>query len=272
MRDTLVIDFETKKSFEEVGGKQNLRDLGISVAGVYSYRDDAFRAYEEHELPEFEEQLLHTEHLIGFNIINFDLPVLAPYLTRVSLDRIAVTDIFDDAVKFLGHRIGLAGLAKATLGASKSGDGLEALKWFKEGRIEEVKRYCLDDVRLTHDLYEYGKRHGHVLFESYFDKKIHSIPVSWGRAVEQPVRGALEDAFVNRKRLMIEYVSSEDASGDGFAKQRYIDVYRIHKNEIEAYCHLRKGLRKFRIDRIMKAEPTRESYIIPEDVQASLFS
>lgn len=179
MKDTLVIDLETKKSFAEVGGEQNIRELGISVAGVYSYGKNEFFAFEEHELPQLERMLEESVHIIGFNIKHFDLPVLEPYLSKVSLARISVTDMFEDAVRFLGHRVGLNALAKATLGKAKSGHGLEALQWFKEGRIEEVKKYCLDDVRLTRDLYEYGKAKGFLLFESYMDGKTHSIPVSW---------------------------------------------------------------------------------------------
>lgn len=271
-KDTLVIDFETKKSFAEVGGEQNIRELGISVAGVYSYAKDAFFAFEEHELPQFEEILKNTGHLIWFNLIHFDIPVIEPYLKEVNMGKIAVTDIFVDAVNFLGHRVGLNGVAKATLGVSKSGHGLEALEWFKAGRVEDVKKYCLDDVRITRDLYEYGKKHNHILFESFIDGKIHSIPVSWGGELAKPILQAVEDGLNNRRRLAIEYISSEDSDGLGFRKSRLIDVYKIKPNgEIEAYCHLRKGLRNFRINRILKADLTGDTYVIPSDFQNVLF-
>lgn len=273
MRDTLVIDLETKKSFAEVGGEQNIKDLGVAVAGVYSYAKDAFFAYEEHELPRLAEMLRETDHLIGFNIVHFDIPVLRPYVDGSTLDRIAVTDIFADAVKFLGHRVGLDGVAKATLGTGKSGHGLEALEWFKEGRVEEVKKYCLDDVRLTRDLYEYGKKKGHILFESFIDRKIHSIPVAWNEPLAVPVAETVARAFAERRQLAIEYVSSEDRDGAGFKKERVIEVHTIKPNgEIEAYCHLRKDVRNFRMARIARAEITGEPYEIPQDVQRALFS
>ncbi len=272
MNDTLVIDLETKKSFDEVGGKSHIRELGISVAGVYSYGKDAFFAFEEHELPQLASMLADARHLIGFNIKGFDIPVLEPYVPGFSFARLTVTDMFEDAVAFLGHRVGLGALAKATLGVGKSGHGLEALQWFKEGRIDDVKRYCLDDVRLTRDLYEYGKKHGHVLFESFIDGKTHSIPVPWGKEAAPPVLRIIEEALRDRKRLTIEYVSSEDPAGEGFRKERQIDVYRIKsEDEIEAYCHLRQSLRIFRIRRILKAEPTAEVYRLPEDAQHTLF-
>jgi len=272
MNDTLVIDLETKKSFAEVGGQSNIRELGISVAGVYSYGQDAFFAFEENELSQLEKILENTAHLIGFNINHFDIPVLEPYLKNFSLASLTVTDMFEDVTNFLGYRVSLNGLAKATLGASKSGNGLEALQWFKEGKIEDVKKYCLDDVRLTRDLYEYGKKNGHVLFESFVDGKVHSIPVRWGAEIKKSVSQTIEEAFQQRKRLAIEYVSSENSDGLGFNKNRLIDVYKIKpNNEIEAYCHLRRDLRKFRINRILKAELTVESYVIPQDFQHSLF-
>lgn len=271
MKDTLVVDVETKKSFAEVGGEKNIRDLGISVAGIYSYNANKFFALEEHELSQLERMLADTEHVIGFNINHFDIPVMEPYLPGVSFEAVAVTDLFEDAVSFLGHRVGLDGLARATLGTSKSGHGLEALEWFRNGEVERVKKYCLDDVRITRDLYEYGKKQGHVLFKSYVDEKIHSIPVPWGEPIQKPVRGVIEDAFQNRKRLAIEYISSENSDGLGFKKTRLIDIYSIKKDAVEAFCHLRGGLRLFRISRILKAESTHESYEIPEDPQRSLF-
>ena len=272
MNDTLVIDLETKKSFAEVGGERNIADLGISVAGVYSYAKDAFFALEEHEVGQLEKMLEETSHIIGFNIIHFDIPVLQPYTPSINFDRIAVTDIFKDAVDFLGHRVGLDGVCKATLGQSKSGHGLEALEWFRQGRVEEVKKYCLDDVRLTRDLYEYGKKNGHILFESFVDNKIHSIQVDWADGEKKPIRRIVEDAFAARERLLIEYVSSQDSDGKGFVKNRKIDVYAMKPNgEIEAYCHLRQAVRLFQLRRIARAEPTGEHYVLAQDMQRALF-
>lgn len=281
MKDTLVIDLETKNSFADVGGEINIKKLGISVAGVYSYNQNEFFALEEHELPKLEDMLKNTDHLIGFNINHFDIPVLEPYLREDSLKGIMVTDMFVDAVNFLGHRVGLNALAKATLGESKSGHGLEALQWFKDGRVEDVKKYCLDDVRLTKNLYEHGKAKGFVLFESYTDGRIHSIPVSWGKeenpalsekgGVKRSITGIVEDAFNKKVRLSIEYVSAQNTDGLGYSKVRLVDVYGIKSREIEGYCHLRQSIRSFRLDRIVRAELTGETYFIPQDFQKTLF-
>lgn len=274
MSDTLILDVETKHSFADVGGRQNLRSLGISVAGVYSYNRNEFFALEEREIGRLEKMVCAADHVVGFNLKQFDIPVIEPYLEQQdAFSRVVITDMFEDAVNFLGHRVGLNALAKATLGTEKSGDGLEALAWFKEGKIDEVKKYCLDDVRITRDLYEHGKTRGHVLFESRTDGKIHSIPVEWEKKVRQPIARIIEEAFVNRRRVRIEYVSSEDGDGAGFRKTRDVDVYRIKPGgQIEAYCHLRQAVREFRINRIMSAELRNETYSPPQDFQAALFA
>lgn len=271
MRDTIVFDLETKHSFAEVGGERNVKGLGISVAGVYSYAKDAFFAFEEHELTQFESMLQVADHVIGFNVVQFDIPVMEPYLKQFSFDQVAVTDMFVDVVQFTGHRVGLNALAKATLMVEKSAHGLEALQWYKEGKMDEIKKYCLDDVKITRDLYEYGKAHGHVLFQSNVDGKTRSVPVSWGKKPVRPIRAVLEDALKKRERLAVEYISSQNDEELGFRKERLIDVYALRAHDIEAYCHLRKGVRNFRIDRITKALPNGEHYTLPQDVQTALF-
>ena len=271
MNDTLVIDVETKKSFAEVGGERNIRQLGISIAGVYSYGKNQFFAFEERELDRLEALVRSAHHIIGFNINHFDIPVMEAYLPEGAFSHVQITDIYADAVAFLGHRVGLGALGKATLGVGKSGNGLEALQWFREGKIEQIKTYCLDDVKITRDLYEYGKQRGHVLFESFVDRKIHSIPVAWDGPADTPA-AALKAAFEERRRIRIDYVSSEDSDGLGYKKSRLIDIYAMNQKEIEAYCHLRNAVRNFHINRIMKAEVTDEIYILPQDTQPALFA
>ena len=189
-KNILVMDLETQKSFKEVGGHGKLEKLKISVAGVYDFLTDQFVTYEEKELMILEKRIQEAELLIGFNIRRFDLPVLAPYLF-MKTDNLPVLDLLDDIEKNRGHRASLDSIAKPTLKKGKSGSGSDALTLFKENKMEELKRYCLDDVRLTKEIYEYGCEHGKILFTSTWDYKTYEIPVSWKKEAASTMKQAV---------------------------------------------------------------------------------
>ncbi len=177
----LVLDLETQKTFDEVG-RQNLHKLKVSVVGIYDYLNDEYQIYEESELSILEERLKSRELLIGFNIRRFDLPVLAPYLF-LSIETLPVLDLMEEIEKVRGHRVALHSVAQATLGITKTGEGWNAVNLYEQGRIEELKRYCLNDVKLTKEIYDYGCRENRVYFISNRDWKKYEIPISWSDAV-----------------------------------------------------------------------------------------
>ena len=153
MLNKIVLDLETQKSFEDVGGFGKNHLLKVSVCGVYSYKDDKYFCFAENEMRELEDMLSQADEIIGFNIINFDFVVLQPYL-NFKLSAAPSLDILTEVEKIIGHRVKLDNLAQTTLGVGKSGDGLMALKLWKEGKIKELKKYCLDDERLTKEMYD----------------------------------------------------------------------------------------------------------------------
>lgn len=163
MSNHIVLDIETQNLFSDVGGKENLIKLSLSVAGVFSYADNAFLTFTEHEMPRFENLLEKTDLIIGFNINHFDLPILQKYLS-IDLNKISTLDIMNEVINAMGHRVSLDDLASNTLGKRKSANGLMAVQYWREGRIDELKKYCLDDVRLTRDLYEHGLKNGEIKF------------------------------------------------------------------------------------------------------------
>lgn len=177
----IVLDLETQKTFDEVG-RQNLHKLKVSVVGIYDYLNDEYQIYEESEVSMLEERLKSAELLIGFNIRRFDLPVLAPYLF-LSIDTLPVLDLMEEIEKVRGHRVALHSVAQATLGVTKTGEGWNAVNLYEQGRIEELKRYCLNDVKLTKEIYDYGSRENRVYFISNRDWKKYEIPISWSDAV-----------------------------------------------------------------------------------------
>lgn len=177
-KDVIVFDLETKKEFAEVGGREHAELLGVSVLCAYSYNADKYFAFEEHELDGFEDMIKEAGLLIGFNIRGFDLPVLQPYV-KTDLKKINILDMMDGVVNATGFRVALDNLVKATLGLAKSADGLQALEWFRQGRVQEVKDYCLKDVEVTRKLYEHGRQHGCVKFISRHSPEPAVLKVDW---------------------------------------------------------------------------------------------
>ena len=173
----IVLDLETKNSFDDVGGRK-LDLLKISVVGVYDYSVNEYMIFEEDEFARLEEMLKSTDLLIGFNINRFDIPVLQPYLS-FPLSKVPVLDIMEDVVQGVGYRLSLENLCQATLQKGKSGHGLEAVRLFREGKMEELKSYCLDDVRLTRELYEYGQKKGYLSYTSKRDRYAQNFLVKW---------------------------------------------------------------------------------------------
>jgi DEAD/DEAH box helicase domain-containing protein len=171
----LVLDIETQNSFQDIGGKSDLSLLKVSLAVAYNYDDDKFYAFTESEMDKLENLILQAEYIIGFNTIGFDLPVLQQYMKTNLLNKKQI-DLMVELENVLGHKVGLQAVAKATLGAGKLSSGLEAVKMWQEGRIEELKKYCTEDVRLTKDIYEYVLKNGFIKFHAGWES--YGVPLS----------------------------------------------------------------------------------------------
>lgn len=234
----LVLDLESKKSFNEVGGPQNKHLLGVSVVGVYHYDGDRFVAYREDRFDELAAFLKEADDVVGFNLIHFDWPVLAAELGDW-VKEIPTTDLMLEAQKALGHRVSLDSVAKATLGTSKLGSGLDALDYYANGEWDKLERYCLEDVKLTRDLYEYAKNNGQL----YFEKGPRRAPIAMS-FVESPYKALFTQAGKDKASIKMQYGS----------KDRLIDVIRFDGVYIRAYCHLRREELTFRLDRVEQAE------------------
>lgn len=173
----IVLDLETQKAFDEVGGRDKNHLLKVSLVGVYSYPKNQYLCFTEDQMYKLGEMLSEADQIIGFNIKNFDFQVLQPYM-NFNLEDIPALDILEEVDKLIGHRIKLDNLAQVTLGYGKSGDGLEAIRLFKQGRIDDLKKYCLDDVKITKELYDYVLKYGKLLFKDYFETREIQISFS----------------------------------------------------------------------------------------------
>jgi DEAD/DEAH box helicase domain-containing protein len=173
----VVFDLETQRSIQEVSGRRNIHRLGLSVAVTYSSADDAFHHYTEDSVPKLIAELQGAGRVIGFNLLGFDYRVLSAY-TSTRLSGLPTLDMLDHISRRLGFRVGLDALAEATLGSSKSADGLQAIRWWRTGEMEKLFAYCELDVEITRQLYEFGQRQKYV---QYRDRRrgLRRVPVNW---------------------------------------------------------------------------------------------
>lgn len=197
MLDKIVIDIETANSFAEVGGKQNLHLLKISLIGIYSYQMNQYFVFEEKEFPEFEKFLQKIGAFIGFALHRFDLPLLKANFPKEYFQEIITVDLLEEIEKVRGHKIKLDEIAQATLGKKKIGNGQQAIQLYKEGKIEELKSYCLKDVEITKDLYEFALENRYLYLPSFngplkiplnlenLDEKLAQLSINKNRRQEQ---------------------------------------------------------------------------------------
>lgn len=176
----LVLDLETKKTFDDVGGRNNIEKLGVSVVGVYDYATDEYTAYLEKDFGKLQNLLIDSSLIIGFNHIGFDMPVLQPYLS-VDVNTLPYFDIMVGIQEIIGHRVGLDSVASATLGIGKTASGLDAIKYYNENRWDELKAYCLNDVKVTKEVLDYGIKHKKIKYTSKFGQHVKQIKVDWSK-------------------------------------------------------------------------------------------
>ena len=107
--------------------------------------------------------------------------MLSAYTTR-KLSRLPSLDILEVVTDQLGYRLSLDRLAEHTLGVNKTANGLMALKWFEQGRMDLLEEYCKKDVEITRDLFLYGLRKEHLLFRNKAGRVVR-LPVNFQKKI-----------------------------------------------------------------------------------------
>ena len=169
----VVFDIETKNIFQDVGRADPVL-LDISVVCIYDYDTNQYLSFLEGDFPKLWPYLEKADVLIGYNSDHFDIPLLNKYYPG-DLTKIKSIDLMAEIKKSLGRRIGLGAVAEATLGYGKSGNGLEAVTWWKEGKIDEIIKYCIADVKVTKELYEHMKKSKNIRYKDGNDLRVLSI-------------------------------------------------------------------------------------------------
>jgi DEAD/DEAH box helicase domain-containing protein len=175
----VVLDLETKHTFREFSEP---KQLGISVVAIYDYATQKGQVYTEKELNQLYPILENASYVIGYNSRSFDLPVLQAYYPG-NIENFSQFDILEDIKEKIGRRIGLNDVAFATLNEKKTGHGLMAIDYFKEGKWEELKKYCMDDVLVTKKLFEYGVEKGEIFYMNEVGKI--PIKVDWKKYMDE---------------------------------------------------------------------------------------
>lgn len=179
----VVFDIETTGL---AGPTRDLLELEIALVGVYDSETQAYTTYVREELPKLWPVLERTDLLIGYNSNTFDIPLLNRYYPG-DLTHIPSLDLLAEVYKTLGRRLRLDSIARATLGRGKKGDGLKAIDWWREGKVDKVREYCIEDVRLTHELYEYAVKNGLLKYKDLGKARDLKIDTTlWGKDVSVP--------------------------------------------------------------------------------------
>jgi len=172
----IVFDIETKNTFTQIGSNKP-EDLDLSLIAIYDSETDSYDSFLEDDIGRLWPILEQADVLIGFNSEHFDMPLLNKYYPG-DLTQIKHIDLLKDIKQSFGHRIKLDLIAEGTLGVKKSGHGLQAITWWNNGEIEKIRKYCIDDVKITKDIYEYALKNNKVFFKEAGQKIEISLDTS----------------------------------------------------------------------------------------------
>ena len=186
----ITFDIETKNAFEDVDAN-NPALLDISIVCIHNSETDEYDSFLEDDFARLWPILESADMLIGYNSDHFDIPLLNKHYSG-DLTTIKSLDILKEIKNTLGRRLKLNNIANATLGTGKSGNGLEAISWWKNGEVEKVRRYCLDDVKITKEIYEYALKNKKLKYKDGFAiKEIELDTSNWEMAENNSITHTL---------------------------------------------------------------------------------
>ncbi|MCA9365002.1 MAG: ribonuclease H-like domain-containing protein [Candidatus Moranbacteria bacterium] len=180
----IVFDVETQNTFRDIG-KNDPSLLDISLLVVYDYTTEKYTSYMEKDFSALWKVLEEIDLVIGYNSDHFDIPVLNKYYPG-DLSTIGSLDLLKEVQASLGRRLRLDVIAEGTLGINKSGHGLDAIKWWKSGEIEKIRKYCEDDVRITKEIYDYALQNKSLKYKEL--GKVHEFPLDVSRWEQRSVK------------------------------------------------------------------------------------
>jgi RNase_H superfamily len=174
----VYFDLETQRTANDVGGWAKKRDMGMSVGVTYSTALNEYRIFPEKRVNDLVQQLMRADLVVGFNLVHFDYEVLMGY-TIVDLPyQLRTLDLLVEIENSIGNRLRLENIAQATLGLGKTGEGVDAIKWWREKRLMEIAAYCCFDVKVTKLVHEHGVAYRELFYTDKFRRK-HRVEIKW---------------------------------------------------------------------------------------------
>lgn len=182
----IVFDIETKNW---ISGDPT--ELDIALVVIHDSETDEYTTYLENELSKLWPILEHSDMLIGFNSDHFDIPLLNKYYPG-DLYKIKSLDILREIKQAYGRRMKLDQIAEGTLGKNKSGSGAEIMAWWQQGEVEKIKNYCIDDVKITKEIYDYARANNKLFFkEGGKNNEIKLDTSTWEDPIEKKLTFSL---------------------------------------------------------------------------------
>jgi hypothetical protein len=176
-RNIVYFDLETQKSAEDVGGWDKISAMRMSVGVTHNTGTGAYKIYGEKQVDDLIKELQRADLVVGFNNLRFDYEVLHGY-TAFDLRQLPTLDMMVELQNKLQHRLSLDSIATATFGVEKTAEGMQAIEWFRQGKLLDIAEYCCYDVKLTKLVHEFGVSYRQLHYHNRFGKKL-TVPVSW---------------------------------------------------------------------------------------------
>ena len=176
--DIVYFDLETQRSANDVGGWGKKHEMGMSLGVTYSSKDHCYEIFGEDRAEQLVRRLQRADLVVGFNHVRFDYDVLMAYTILDLRENLVSLDLLQEVERIVGHRLKLEDIAQATLGVGKTADGLDAIRWWREGKVLEIAKYCCFDVKVTRLVHEYGAANKKIFFNDRFGRK-QSLDVDW---------------------------------------------------------------------------------------------
>ncbi len=185
LKNIVYFDLETQRTANDVGGWDKKSDMGMSLGVTYSTATQRYEIFPEKRASDLIDQLSRADLVIGYNNRRFDYEVLMGYTILDLPHHLQTLDMLEVVEKAAGFKLPLDAVAQATLGIGKTGDGLDAIRWWREGKVMEIAEYCCFDVKVTKLVHEYAAQHGELHYVDRFGRR-QTLKVDLGTSGDTP--------------------------------------------------------------------------------------